>query len=103
MQKDLLRFMRDPNLLPSNKQTLLSNIANQAASMNMPCYLVGGVVRDLLLDKPVNDLDIIVEGDAIELGHTLVKKYGGKLTTHTKFRTAIWHYLNLEPDTYTLI
>ena len=96
MQKDLLRLLRDPNLLPSNKQTLLSSIADQAASMNMPCYLVGGVVRDLLLEKPVNDLDIIVEGDAIELGQALVKKYGGKLTPHTKFRTAIWH---LTPDT----
>ena len=91
MQKDLLRLMRDPNLIPSEKQILLSSIADQAASLGMPCYLVGGFVRDLLLGKPVNDLDIIVEGDAIELGEALVKKYGGKLTPHTKFRTAIWH------------
>ena len=92
MQKDdVLRLMRDPNLLPSEKQTLLSNIAEQAASMNMPCYLVGGFVRDLLLNKPVNDLDVIVEGDAIKFGEALVQKYGGKLTPHTKFRTAIWH------------
>ncbi len=83
--------MRDPNLFPSEKQTLLSNIADQAASLDMPCYLVGGFVRDLLLNQPVNDFDIVVEGDAIELGAALVKKYGGKLTPHTKFRTAIWH------------
>ncbi len=91
--------MRDPNLLPSNKQTLLSSIADQAASMSMPCYLVGGFVRDLLLGQPVNDLDIIVEGDAIQLGHALVKKYGGKLTPHQKFHTAVWH---VTPDTSTL-
>ena len=91
MQKDLLRLMRDPNLLPSEKQSLLSRIADQAASMSMPCYLVGGFVRDLLLNKPVNDLDIIVEGDAIKLGEALVQKHGGKLIPHTKFRTAIWH------------
>ena len=83
--------MRDPNLIPSNKQTLLLSVADQSASMGMPCYLVGGSVRDLLLNKPVNDLDIIVEGDAIKLGETLVQKHGGKLTPHTKFRTAIWH------------
>lgn len=95
MQKDdLLRLMRDPNLLPSEKQTLLSNIAAQAAAMNMPCYLVGGFVRDLLLGQPINDLDIIVEGDAIKLGNTLVEKYGGKLTTHHKFHTAVWHLPN---------
>ncbi len=83
--------MRDPNLLPSEKQILLSNIAAQAAAMDMPCYIVGGFVRDLLLGKPVNDLDIIVEGDAIQLGEALVNRYGGKLTPHTKFHTAIWN------------
>ena len=36
MQKDLLRLMRDPSLLSSEKQTLLSNIATQAEAMNLP-------------------------------------------------------------------
>jgi tRNA nucleotidyltransferase (CCA-adding enzyme) len=90
VQKDLLRLLRDPKLVPSENQILLSSIADQAASLGMPCYLVGGFVRDLLLGKSVNDLDIVVEGDAIELGAALVKKYGGKLTPHTRFRTAIW-------------
>jgi tRNA nucleotidyltransferase (CCA-adding enzyme) len=91
MQNEIRRLMRDPNLLPSERQDLLSRIADQSASMGMPCYLVGGFVRSLLLGKLANDLDIIVEGDAIELGGALVKKYGGKLTSHTKFRTAVWH------------
>jgi tRNA nucleotidyltransferase (CCA-adding enzyme) len=61
--------------------------------MNIPCYLVGGVVRDLLLNLPTHDSDIdfVFEGDAIKFGETLVKKYGGKLTHHYKFHTAIWH------------
>ncbi|HQX01826.1 MAG TPA: hypothetical protein PLQ94_06930, partial [Anaerolineales bacterium] len=98
----------------SEKQTLLSDIAAQAAAMDMPCYIVGGFVRDLLLGKPVNDLDVIVEGDAIKFGKTLVKKFGGKLTTHDKFHTAIWHLPStfdpsagsgqrLEPSTLDLI
>lgn len=91
VQKDLSRLLRDPNLLPSEKQTLLTRIASQAASLNMPCYLVGGAVRDLLLNKPVSDLDILVEGDATKLGNMLVQKLGGKLTLHLKFHTAIWH------------
>jgi len=98
--------MRDPNLVPSNKQTLLSNIASEASSMNMPCCVVGGFVRDLLLNKPVNDLDIIVEGDAIRFGERLAQKFGGKLTPHTKFRTAIWQMpekWNLVPDYIDLI
>ena len=92
MQKDeVLRLFRDSNLIPPEKQTLLSNIANLAASLGMPCYVVGGFVRDLLLGKPVNDLDMVVEGDAIELGEKLVESYGGKLTPHFKFHTAIWN------------
>ena len=92
MQKDeVLRLFRDSNLIPPEKQTLLSNIANLAASLGMPCYVVGGFVRDLLLGKPVNDLDVVVEGDAIELGKKLVESYGGKLTPHFKFHTAIWN------------
>lgn len=103
---DLLRLLRDPNLIPSEKQTLLSNIAAQAASLNMPCYAVGGFVRDLLLGKPINDLDIIVEGDAIQLGKKLVEIHGGRLTPHFKFHTAIWHLpeaWNLQPSTLDLI
>ncbi len=92
MQKDdVLRLLRDPNLVPSEKQTLLSDIAAQAASLGFPCYAVGGFVRDLLLRRPVKDLDVIVEGNAIKLGRALVKKFGGKLTPHDAFHTAIWH------------
>ncbi len=98
MQKDeVLRLFRDPNLIPSEKQTLLSNIAALAASLNMSCYVVGGFVRDLLLGKPVNDLDVVVEGDAIKLGNKLIETYGGKLTPHFKFHTAIWQL----PETFT--
>ncbi|HRQ23083.1 MAG TPA: hypothetical protein PLF42_06595 [Anaerolineales bacterium] len=95
MQKDdVLRLLRDPNLIPSEKQTLLSDLAAQAASLGFPCYVVGGFVRDLLLRRPVKDLDVIVEGNAIKLGRVLVKKIGGKLTPHDKFHTAIWHLPN---------
>jgi tRNA nucleotidyltransferase (CCA-adding enzyme) len=107
MQKDdILRLFHDPNLLPSEKQILLSNIAVQAASLGFPCYVVGGFVRDLLLRRPVNDLDVIVEGDAIQLGKALVKKFGGKLTRHDAFHTAIWRLpstFDLRPSTLDLI
>jgi tRNA nucleotidyltransferase (CCA-adding enzyme) len=98
MPNEIRRLMRDPHLIPSERQSLLSRIADQSASMGMPCYLVGGFVRSILLVKSANDLDIIVEGDAIELGGALVKKHGGKLTSHTKFRTAVWHL----PSTFKL-
>ncbi len=106
MQKDLLRLLRDPGLLPSEKQDLLSKIAGHAAAMNLRCYLVGGLVRDLLLGQPVNDFDVVVEGDAIQFGNSLVGEFGGKLTLHLKFHTAVWHLphvWNQTPDFIDLI
>jgi tRNA nucleotidyltransferase (CCA-adding enzyme) len=51
-------------------------------------YLVGGVVRDLMLGLPNLDLDLVVEGNAIELAQRLKKNVEGKLTTHSRFNTA---------------
>jgi tRNA nucleotidyltransferase (CCA-adding enzyme) len=79
------------HVLSIQQLTLLQNIASLSESLNTPAYLVGGFVRDYFLKKQVTDLDIVVEGDAIEFGQAVVKKYGGKLTPHTKFRTAVWH------------
>jgi tRNA nucleotidyltransferase (CCA-adding enzyme) len=54
------------------------------AAGDMPIYLVGGVVRDLLLGRERTDLDIAAEGDAAELGRRL----GGEIRTHERFSTA---------------
>ena len=106
MQKDLMRLLRDPSLIPPGKQNLLLKTAAQAESLGMPCYAAGGFVRDLLLGQPINDFDVVVEGDALRLGKSLVEKYGGKLTPHRKFRTAVWTLpstLDLQPSTLDLI
>jgi tRNA nucleotidyltransferase (CCA-adding enzyme) len=76
--------------LPVLHQTLLRQIDAQAALLGFPAYLVGGGVRDILLDLPALDLDIVIEGDAIQLAHALKDRYGGALTPHAKFRTATW-------------
>ena len=51
-------------------------------------YLVGGAVRDLLLGKTNLDLDLAVEGNAIELAGRLRETNQATLTTHTRFSTA---------------
>ncbi len=59
-----------------------------AASHGQSLYLVGGVVRDLLLGRSNHDLDLVVEGDAIDLAAQLTEITGGKVTVHSRFRTA---------------
>jgi tRNA nucleotidyltransferase (CCA-adding enzyme) len=64
-------------------------------------YLVGGVVRDLLLGQANLDLDLVVEGDAIELAQQLRKLNKGKITTHPRFNTAKLQWDNWSVDLAT--
>jgi tRNA nucleotidyltransferase (CCA-adding enzyme) len=52
-------------------------------------YLVGGFVRDLLLEQPNVDIDVAVEGDGIEFGARLAAQLGGRIRAHRKFKTAV--------------
>jgi tRNA nucleotidyltransferase (CCA-adding enzyme) len=51
-------------------------------------YLVGGAVRDILLGRPVEDVDVVVEGNGIELADRLVARFGGRSHPHEAFLTA---------------
>ncbi len=64
-------------------------------------YLVGGAVRDWLMQQPIGDLDFVVEGDAIDFAHALQASYGGELQTYEKFRTATWVASGLHTDIAT--
>ena len=74
--------------LPEELLTLAEKLVALTVSRKQPLYLVGGVVRDLLLGMPNLDLDFVVEGDAIGLAKEMAQSTGGKLTTHTRFNTA---------------
>ena len=45
---------------------------------NLPCYVIGGYVRDLLLKRPSKDIDIVVVGSGIDLAKAVAKKIGKK-------------------------
>ncbi|MBM3150736.1 MAG: CBS domain-containing protein [Chloroflexi bacterium] len=76
--------------LPPDRLALVRAVAGEAARQKMAVYLVGGFVRDLLLDKPSLDFDIVVEGDAIALARALSAAFGGRITVHARFGTAKW-------------
>jgi len=68
---------------------LLHFIGDEAKRAGVKAYLVGGVVRDIILEFPGYDLDIVVEGDAVELAQTIAQKLGGKVVPYPPFGTAI--------------
>ncbi len=74
--------------LPEDLKTLVEKVTSAASRRGKQIYLVGGIVRDLMLGKPNLDLDFVVEHDAISLAMEIVKQTGGKLTTHERFNTA---------------
>jgi tRNA nucleotidyltransferase (CCA-adding enzyme) len=51
-------------------------------------YLVGGAVRDLLMNEPSFDVDIAVEGDGIAFGKALAGALGGRVVPHDRFGSA---------------
>ncbi len=66
----------------------IREIGKEAEKRRLSAYVVGGIVRDILLKKEILDLDIVVEGDAIHLARILAKKWNKKLTVYKKFGTA---------------
>lgn len=54
-------------------------------------YLVGGAVRDVLLGRSVEDVDVVVEGNGVELAERLVARFGGHSHPHEAFLTAAVH------------
>jgi tRNA nucleotidyltransferase (CCA-adding enzyme) len=76
--------------LPEVRVELLKRIADVALEQKYALYIVGGFVRDLLLDHPSLDFDLVVEGDAISLAETIQEQYGGRVTSHNRFGTAKW-------------
>jgi tRNA nucleotidyltransferase (CCA-adding enzyme) len=77
--------------LPEDRLALLQAIAAAAHEQRTALYIVGGFVRDLLLERPSLDFDLVVEGDAIGLAKALAGRYGGRVTGHSRFGTAKWH------------
>ncbi len=77
-------------MLPEPILALVGRAGHLAQEMGLQIYFVGGPVRDLLLGNSNVDLDMVVEGHAIALCEELVRLFGGRVRTHTRFGTAKW-------------
>ncbi len=78
------RVLSEPDLAASLPAAIpeLREIVSAAGGASL--YLVGGAVRDLLLGRARDDLDLVVEGDPAELGERL----GAEVISHERFATA---------------
>ncbi len=74
--------------LPKRLQGVLLLIGQEAERQNVRAYLVGGIVRDMMLGVPNLDVDIVIEPAAIPFAEHLAKVIGGELKTYPQFNTA---------------
>src|ERR1700712_3744822 len=57
---------------------VLTTISEAAARLNLPCYLIGGFVRDKVIGRATKDADIVCIGDGIELAHKVASSFDPK-------------------------
>ena len=81
-------------------QDIFHTIGETADSLGYPCYLIGGYVRDLFLNRPTNDVDVMVVGNGIETARALSTRLGREHqpAIYQNFGTAQvkWHGIEIE-------
>ena len=75
--------------LPAAIRSRLKLAGALGRKLGLPVYVVGGFVRDLLLDCPNHDIDLVVEGNGIALAKALARELGGRVREHQKFLTSV--------------
>ena len=79
---------------------IFKHISATADELHMPCYVVGGYVRDLFLERPSKDIDVVVVGSGITMAETLGKRLGrgAHVTVFRNFGTAQLKYRGTEVE-----
>src|ERR1700744_3617368 len=77
---------------------IFSVISNTAAEQNVQAYVIGGFVRDLLLNRPSKDIDIAVVGNGIDFAEKVAQKLKVKLAVFKNFGTAMLKYKDVEVE-----
>ncbi|WP_314312779.1 HD domain-containing protein [Hoylesella marshii] len=79
-------------------QDIFHRISEAADDLQLECYVVGGYVRDLFLERPSNDIDVVVVGSGIKVADRLKQLLGRKahLSVFKRFGTAQVKYRDIE-------
>lgn len=78
----------DLSILEPEVLLLLKAIGRKADALGVRVYLVGGMVRDILLGEGSFDIDVVVEGDGADFALRLASGLGGSAVCHPRFLTA---------------
>ena len=93
-----MRNLSNADLAHLLDNDIFHQISADADHLDVECYVVGGYVRDLFLERPSNDIDVVVVGSGIEVAAALKQKLGKRayLSVFRNFGTAQIKFKGLE-------
>ena len=95
-----MRNLSDEDLARELDKRVFHMISEAADELGVDCYVVGGYVRDLFLERPSTDIDVVVVGSGIALAEALKRKCGrgAHVSVFRNFGTAQlkWHGMEVE-------
>lgn len=87
------------NITDNNVKNVIDALKNISAQKNQSIFIIGGYVRDLILNRPTNDIDIVTEGSGVELAEICAKKLNvKKVNIFKNFGTAMFNYNGLDVE-----
>ena len=86
----IMKLYSDEELSEILNQPVFHLIGEAADQLGLECYVVGGYVRDIFLERPSNDIDVVVVGSGIELAKEVKRRLGrsAHLSVFKNFGTA---------------
>ena len=95
-----MRDLSDAELAQLIDKDIFHHISDAADKLGLECYVVGGYVRDLFLERPSNDIDVVVVGSGIQVASELKSILGKKahLSVFRNFGTAQVKYKDTEVE-----
>ena len=95
-----MRDLSDADLANLLDKDIFHKISAAADKLGVECYVVGGYVRDLFLERPSNDIDVVVVGSGIEVAKELKDMLGKRahLSVFKNFGTAQVKFQDLEVE-----
>ena len=95
-----MRKLTDADVARLLDEDIFHLIADEADKLGLECYVVGGYVRDLFLERPSNDIDVVVVGSGIQVASALKSRLGKRahLSVFRNFGTAQVKYRGLEVE-----
>lgn len=95
-----MRYLTDADLAQLLDAPIFHQIGEAADSLGMECYVVGGYVRDLYLERPSKDIDCLVVGSGIRVAEQLATRLGrgAHISVFRNFGTAQLKYKGQEVE-----